>query len=181
LFLPYGTGCLLVRDRAHLKTAHGETADYLPTMQEDPAFVDFCHISPELSRDFRGLRLWLPIKMHGIRPFQQNLDEKLDLAAWAAEQLRLLNDQIDDELEIVAVPQLSIVAFRLRRPGLDEPGLRQLNESLLARINAGRRVFLSSTVLDGRYVIRICVLSFRTHRDRMEECLEAIRQGIAAL
>ena len=115
LFLPFGTGSLLVREREALKRAHqGEAAAYLPTMQDDPDCVDFCQISPELSRDFRGLRVWLPLKMHGIQPFRQALDEKLDLAAWATAELKKI-----PEVEIVAEPQLSIVAFRLNRPGLD--------------------------------------------------------------
>ncbi|MEW6071172.1 MAG: aminotransferase class I/II-fold pyridoxal phosphate-dependent enzyme [Planctomycetota bacterium] len=178
LFLPYGTGCLLARRRADLERAFGTRGAYMPEMQRDPEFVDFCQISPELSRDFRGLRLWLPIKMHGIGPFRRNLDEKLDLARWAAAELHRLDAEIPDRLEIVAAPQLSILAFRLARPGLSEAELTALNERLRTRINAGKRVFLTPTTLDGRHVIRICVLHFRTHRDRMEECLAAIREGV---
>lgn len=181
LFLPYGTGCLLVKRRDDLKTAHSISGAYMPPMQEDPEFVDFCEISPELSRDFRGLRIWLPVKAAGIGAFRRNLDEKLDLVRWATDELRALNDELDDELEIVAEPQLSIVAFRLKRDGLDETALRELNEELRTRINAGRRVFLTPTTLDGRYVIRICVLHFRTHRARMEECLDAIRGALVDL
>ena len=56
LFLPYGTGSLLVRDGDALKRAHALSAVYLPSMQEDPDLVDFNQISPELSRSWRGLR-----------------------------------------------------------------------------------------------------------------------------
>ena len=65
LFLPYGTGAVLVRDGEALRRAHSLTADYLPGMQNDPDRVDFSQYSPELSRPFRGLRVWLPFKMHG--------------------------------------------------------------------------------------------------------------------
>lgn len=173
LFLPYGTGSLLVRDRAALRRSHAVRADYLPPMQEDPEFVDFCESSAELSRGFRGLRLWLPIKMHGIGPFERNLEEKLDLTEWITAELRAL-----DGIEIVAEPQLSIVVFRRVRPGLDEQGLDELNRRFLERINAGRRVHLTSTVLRGRFVIRICVLSFRTHLDRMRMALQDIRTAL---
>jgi aromatic-L-amino-acid decarboxylase len=182
LFLPYGTGCLLARRRADLKHAFSLTGDYMPQLQTGDEFVDPCEISPELSRDFRALRLWLPLKMHGIEPFRRNLDEKLDLARWATDELCALNDELDgDEIEIVAPPQLSIVSFRLRRPGLDEAQLTALNERWRDLINAGRRVFLTPTTLDGRYVIRICVLHFRTHLDRMRECLDAIRATVREL
>ena len=117
LFLPYGTGALLVRDAEVLRRAHAAGADYLPHMQEDPGFVDYCEISPELSRAFRGLRVWLPLKLHGLGAFRRNLDEKLDLALHATRELRTMPG-----IEIVAEPQLSIVAFRLVRPGLDVRG-----------------------------------------------------------
>lgn len=176
LFLPYGTGSLLVRDGAALKRAHGVSAHYLPVAQEDPDFVDFSQMSPELSRGFRGLRVWLPLKMHGIAPFRHNLQEKLDLARWATGELRKIAD-----IEIVAEPQLSIVAFRLVRPGLDTDTLNQLNRELLDRINARKRVYLSGTTLDDGFTLRICVLSFRTHLDRMQAGLEDIRAAVEEL
>ena len=174
LFLPYGTGALLVRDPETLRRAHAVSADYMPPTQEDPGLPDFHALSPELSRDFRGLRVWLPLKMHGIGPFRRNLEEKLALTQWATEELRRIPG-----IEILAEPQLSIVAFRLRPPGLSEDELNRLNRSLLDRINGRKRVFLTGTLLGGRFAIRICVLSFRTHRDRMEEGLEDIRGAVA--
>jgi aromatic-L-amino-acid decarboxylase len=173
LFLPYGTGSLLVRDGAALKRAHSVSASYLPTMQDDPDLVDFSQMSPELSREFRGLRVWLPFKMHGIAPFCHNLEEKLVLTRWATEELRKIPD-----IEIVAEPQLSIVAFRLVQPGLDTEALNQLNRDLLNRINARKRVYLSGTLLGNRFVLRICVLSFRTHLDRMRAGLEDIQAAV---
>jgi len=174
LFLPYGTGCLLVRDGAALKRAHHVSADYMPQMQDEPDLIDFSEISPELSRDFRGLRIWLPMKLHGAEVFRQALDEKLDLADWATQELRAI-----EHMEIVAEPQLSIVAFRLRPPDLDEAALTDLNKKLRDHINVKQRVFLTPTQLEGRYVIRICVLNFRTHMDRMEMCMQDIRASVA--
>ena len=85
LFLPYGTGALLVRDGDALRRAHALSGDYMPDMQQDPDFADFNLLSPELSRGFRGLRVWLPVKMHGIGPFRRNLEEKLELARRACD------------------------------------------------------------------------------------------------
>ncbi len=175
LFLPYGTGALLVRDGEALRRAHALSADYMPVSQEDRDLPDFHLLSPELSRDFRGLRVWLPLKMHGAGPFRANLEEKLALARWAADELRTI-----PHVEILAEPQLSIVAFRLAPPGRSEAELDALNHAYLDRINAPRRVFLTGTRLSGRFAIRICVLSFRTHRDRMEEALEDIRAAAEA-
>ncbi len=172
LFLPYGTGSLLVRDGSTLRQAHTVLADYMPAMQEEEDLVDFCQISPELSRPFRGLAVWLPIKLLGIEPFSLNLDEKLDLTLWATDQLRSI-----EGVEIVAEPQLSIVAFRLAAAGLDAEAMNRLNQDFLARVNRRKRVYLTGTVLSGLFTIRICVLSFRTHLDRMEQGLSDVREA----
>jgi aromatic-L-amino-acid decarboxylase len=174
LFLPYGTGSLIVRDGEALRRAHSSQADYLPVRQSDPGRVDFCELSPELSREFRGLRVWLPVRLHGIRAFREQLDEKLDLALYAADKLRGM-----EEVEILAEPQLSTLAFRARPPRTDDAGLDDLNHRLLERINARRRIYLSGTRLRECFAIRICVVSFRTHRDRLDEGLDDIRASVA--
>ncbi len=176
LFLPYGNGSLLVRDPEALRRAHTTFADYMPEMQQDTELVDFCQLSPELSRDFRGLRAWLPIKLFGIDAFRSSLDEKLDLARWAADQLRSVPD-----MEILAEPQLSLVAFRWAPAGHSEGELNDLNRELLASVNARKNVYITGTVLRSRYALRICVLSFRTHRDRMERCVSDIQECIEEL
>lgn len=173
LFLPFGTGAVLVRDARTLRRAHSLHADYLPAMQSEDELVDFCEISPELSRDFRGLRVWLPLKMFGIAPFREQLDEKLDLIQFAVDELRKI-----DGIEIVAEPQLTITAFRLVRPGLSRDELNALNRALLERINARKRVMLTPTTLDGRFVIRICIVSHRTHRERVEMAIEDVRAAV---
>ncbi len=168
-FVPYGTGSLLVRDGQALKRAHSLHAAYMPDFQEDTDLVDFCEISPELSRAFRGLRIWLPLKMHGIEPFRRNLEEKLDLTHWATGRLKRL-----PHIEIVAPPQLSVVAFRLRAPGVEGEALDALNRRFLTRINARKRVYLTATTVKQGFILRICVLSYRTHLDRMQAALEDI-------
>ncbi|HYC59996.1 MAG TPA: aminotransferase class V-fold PLP-dependent enzyme [Thermoanaerobaculia bacterium] len=174
LFLPFGTGAVLVRDARALRRAHSSHADYLPDMQQEDELVDFCEISPELSRDFRGLRVWLPLKMFGIAPFRDQLDEKLDLIDYALRELQKI-----DGIEIVAEPQLTILAFRLVRESLSDAELDALNRTLLERITARRRVMLTPAILDGRFVIRIAIVSHRTHRDRVDLALEDIRAAIA--
>jgi aromatic-L-amino-acid decarboxylase len=177
MFLPYGTGCLMVRRLEDLYAAHAVDVDYLPQMQDDPYRADICQISPELSRDFRGLRVWLPIQAFGFDTFRNYLDEKLDLAHWATRQLQDI-----PAIEVMAAPQLSILAFRLKPDGLSEDELTKLNEVFLKRINGDtQRVCLSATRLDGSFAIRICIVVFRTHLDRVRECLELIRQAAEEL
>jgi aromatic-L-amino-acid decarboxylase len=173
MFLPYGTGCLLVRDRALLREAHEIEAHYLQDLAPEGEIPNFADSSPELSRDFRGLRVWLPLKLHGAEAFREALDEKLDLAQWLYEELRATPG-----FELPWPPDLSVVPFRYL-PATGDP--EAFNRALLERINASKRVFLSSTIVDGRFVLRACILSFRTHRDRIEEAAVIIRDAARAL
>ncbi len=173
LFLPYGTGCLLVRDGEALRRAHTSQADYMQDLTQPDALTGFTDLSPELSRDFRGLRVWLPLKLYGISAFRDQLTEKLALARRAYEELLQ-----DERFELFDEPQLSVVAFALRGCG-DEADRR--SEELRRRVNARGRVFLSSTRLKGRFALRICVLSFRTHADRIDAAISALREEARAL
>lgn len=170
LFLPYGTGSLLVRDGAKLKAAHQLEADYLPHATTDASIPDFADYSPELSRDFRGLRVWLPLHLHGVSAFRAALDEKLDLTDVVYEGLSGI-----ESLEIPWEPDLTIVAFKPRTGG------NEVARRLLDEINSHRRVWLSSTIVDGEVILRVCILSHRTHRDRIDEGVEIIQKAAAAL
>jgi aromatic-L-amino-acid/L-tryptophan decarboxylase len=170
MFLPYGTGCLLVRDGERLRAAHEVRADYLQDLATGEQLPNFTDASPELSRDFRGLRVWLPIQLHGLGAFREALDEKLDLARLAHKGLLDIPG-----VEVPWDPELTVVAFRLAdRPGVDG---EEANRQFLERINASRRVFLSSTKVGGRTFLRVCIVSHRTHRDRIEEALQIIRRA----
>jgi len=175
LFLPYGTGAVLVRDGAALRAAHAATAEYLPPPAAEE-FYDPAQYGPELSRDFRGLRVWLPIKLHGAAAFRAALAEKRALALSAAGRLAQLPG-----LVLVAPPQLSLFAFHLHRTGA---GLAQDNsdtQRLLAAVNARQRVMITGCTIDGRFLARVCVLSFRTRAERVEMAIEDIREEAAAI
>ncbi|MEZ5331957.1 MAG: pyridoxal-dependent decarboxylase [Thermoanaerobaculia bacterium] len=176
LFVPYGCGALVVRDRGALRRAHGQDADYLPPLHEDEGRVDFCEITPELSRPYRGLRVWLPLKVYGAAAFRRELDEKLDLALDLAAEL-----ERTEGIELVAPPTLSLLALRVVRPGATGERLDELTHELQRRVNHRNRVHLTGTRFGGRYVLRVCVLSFRTHRERVEMALEDLRAGLAEL
>jgi aromatic-L-amino-acid/L-tryptophan decarboxylase len=176
LFLPYGTGCLVVRDREALRRAHAVPATYLPPMQSDEGLVDFCELGPELSRDARGLRVWLPLSMHGAGVFREALDEKLDLARRAADALRAMPG-----IEVAAEPQLSLLGFRARRPGGTGNEGDALSRRLIAKVNEKQRVLLTGAVVKGRFLIRMCVLSFRTHEDRIDAAIDDVRASLAEL
>jgi aromatic-L-amino-acid/L-tryptophan decarboxylase len=169
MFLPYGTGSLVVRDGAALRDAHYEGAAYLQDLAPEGELPNYAEYSPELSRDFRGLRVWMPLALHGVAAFREALDEKLDLTDHLYERFLEI-----PEIEVPWAPQLTVVPFRLR------DGDEDANKRMLDRINASKRVFISSTVIEGRYTLRVCIVSHRTHRDRIDECVEIVREAAAA-
>jgi aromatic-L-amino-acid decarboxylase len=167
MFLPYGTGCLLARDGAALREAHELQAHYLPPPSADPGLPDFASYSPELTRDFRGLRMWLPLHLHGVDLFEDALDEKLDLASYVHACLTEMPD-----LDLPWRPELSLVAFKPRDGRLDA-------EDLLARINGSGRVWLSSAPVRGDTYLRMCILSHRSRGERMREAVDIIARALA--
>ena len=170
MFLPYGTGALVVRDGAALRDAHHEGAAYLQDLPPSGELPNYSEYSTELSRDWRGLRVWMPLKLHGVSAFRDALDEKLDLAETLDTAFRE-----NPDLELPWATQLTVTPFRLR--GGDDAA----NEELLRRINASKRVFLSSTRIHGRFTLRVCIVSHRTHRDRVDECVAIVREAATAL
>lgn len=175
MFLPYGTGCLLVRDGETLRAAHHADAPYLQDFRDDaglpPSPTEY---GPELSRDFRGLRVWLALQLHGAAAFRDALEEKLRLAETLAQAVVAL-----PTLELVDEPQLSVVPFRPRRRDgetLDAWSARAV--ALCKAVNDRGRVYMSTTRLphpEGEVVtVRPCVLSFRTHAEQIAMAIDDI-------
>ncbi len=102
----------------------------------------------------------------------------LELELSGDEMRRLVRQAM--ERIVPAEPQLSIVAFRLAPPGHSPEILNQLNRRLLERVNARQNVYLTGTTVRGLFVIRICVLSFRTHLDRVRQGVEDIMTCIGS-
>jgi aromatic-L-amino-acid decarboxylase len=173
LFLPYGTGCLLVRNGELLRKAHMLTGDYMQDTSTPEGEVNPSDFSPELTRFSRGLRVWLPLKLYGIKTFRENLAEKLELTRWLYE--RFLEEP---GFECVAEPDLSVIAFQYH-PG--RGSVDEFNRRLLRTINDSGRLFLSSTLLRNRFVIRVCILSFRTHREQVERAFRIITDTAKSL
>jgi aromatic-L-amino-acid decarboxylase len=165
LFLPYGTGCLLVREPGQLQQAHGSAADYLQDLTSTAH--NFAEMSPELTREARGLRVWAAIDFYGADALRDALREKLELAQWLHDELSGV-----EGIEMGDRPQLSVVSFRFLSVDGDADAF---NEALLHKINARRRIFLSSTKINGQFTLRVCLLHFRTNGDEVKAALEEIQ------
>ncbi|MEL7371588.1 MAG: aminotransferase class V-fold PLP-dependent enzyme, partial [Myxococcota bacterium] len=169
LFLPWGTGVVLVKDRRAMVQAHAYQASYLNDFSdqlggEDPSPAD---MSAELSRPFRGLRVWLTLQLVGVVAIRAALEEKLVLAQYFHQQLQAWPD-----FEVGPAPDLSVVTFRWvpKSGDADAANLR-----LVDAVQHDGRIYLSSTVLDGRVTLRLAILNARTHLLHIDRALHVLR------
>ncbi len=173
LFLPYGTGAVLVRDRDVLYRAHQYQANYMQDAVAPEGALSPADLSPELTKHFRGLRMWLPLKLHGLQPFRAALEEKLLLTRYFHQRLAEL-----EGFEMGPEPDLSITTFRYI-PAHGDPD--EFNRKLLQAIHADGRVFLSSTQINGRFTLRLAVLCFRTHLQTIDLTIDMLLEKIDQL
>ncbi|NKB99247.1 MAG: decarboxylase [Pseudomonadales bacterium] len=176
LFLPYGTGGILVKDRDSLIEAHELRGEYMPDLDRSRAHLDPFSLSVELSREHRGLKVALPLMLHGEDAFSEALDEKLDLAQYAFDEMSNCS-----HFQLLNKPDLSTFAFRLVSKTGTTDDSEGLNRHFLDEINSAGKVYLSGTVLDGEFAVRISILSHRTHREQIVTLLEELDRAASCL
>jgi glutamate/tyrosine decarboxylase-like PLP-dependent enzyme len=170
LFLPYGTGAALVRGGRLLQDAFSASADYIRPLGESEVGPSPADLSPELTRHFRALRLWLPLQMAGVAAFRAAQSEKLALARYFHARLSGI-EGFDPGPE----PQLSVVAFRYVPKSGDADAF---NERLMQHIQQEGRVMMSGTRIDGTYRLRCAILCFRTHIEHVDDAVDAVLRGV---
>ena len=173
LFLPYGTGAVVARDARSLLDAFSASADYIRPLGESGVGPSPGDLSPELTRHFRALRLWLPLQIAGVAAFRAAQTEKIKLARYFHARLSAMPGW-----DAGLPPDLSIVAFRYRPPTGD---VDAFNDRLLQRLQEEGRVFLSGTRIDGEAWLRCAILSFRTHLAHIDETIDVLTRTAAAL
>ena len=169
LFLPYGSGVVLIRDGRKLQCAYSVAGhcvqDALP---HEVAAVSPANTSPELTRHFRGPRLWLPVRLAGVSAFRDALEEKLLLARYAYRQFGTI-----DHIELGPPPDLSSFTFRF----LPQKGSADdINKHIVDLIREDGRIFLSSTRVANRFVLRMAILSIQTHKADVDLAVEVLRE-----
>nr|MBS0036866.1 aminotransferase class V-fold PLP-dependent enzyme [Saprospiraceae bacterium] len=171
LFLPYGTGAVIIKDVDALLKSHHYQANYMRDAYTGKSVLSPADISPELTRHFRGLRMWLPLKLIGLDSFRKALEEKHLLALYFYEKIGEMG------FETGGKPELSIVLYRYTQ-GIEPHRIDEFNTELIKACHRDGRVFLSSTTLKGRVWLRCAVLSFRTHLSTIDKALEMLSEAL---
>jgi glutamate/tyrosine decarboxylase-like PLP-dependent enzyme len=176
LGLPYGTGAVLVKKGAQLARSNTYYADYMqdaiPQSREED-WKSPADLSLELTRPFRGPRMWFPLKLFGLKPFRASLAEKIWLARYFHQQLGDISG-----FEVGPYPDLSIVTFRYRPKSGDTD---DFNKRLMESVHQDGKVFITSTRVNGRFTLRLAVLNFRTHLATVDYLLELLQRNALEL
>jgi aromatic-L-amino-acid/L-tryptophan decarboxylase len=166
LFLAYGTGAVLIKNVAALEDSHRYQANYMQDAIGDLNEPSPANLSPELTKHFRGLRMWLPLQLFGVEPFRAALSEKIWLCRYFYEEVQKIG------FEVGPYPELSVAIYRYVPKSGDA---NVFNATLVEKVRNDGRVFLSSTTIDGVFWIRIAVLCFRSHKDIIDTCLSVLK------
>jgi len=173
LFLPYGTGAALFKNTKAVLQAHHYRANYMKDAFDiESGELNPCDLSPELTKHFRGPRMWVPLHLHGLNPFKAALEEKILLCRYFYHEIQQLG------FEVGPYPMLSISIFRYVPPFDDA---NEFNNRLVEAIHEDGRVFFSSTIIEDIVWIRCAILGFRTHRNIVDKGIKMLQEVLDKL
>ncbi|MBC6365661.1 aminotransferase class V-fold PLP-dependent enzyme [Algoriphagus sp. AK58] len=175
LYVPYEVGCTLIRDSKKHREAFAMTPNYL--LQETRGLSggpdSINNYGFELSRGFKALKIWMSIKEHGREKYAQMISQNNRQAEYLGDLV-----QENPQLQLMAPVSMSITCFRMVKPGLDESQLRDLNREILLRIQEEGIASPSSTILNGKYTLRVANVNQRTRMEDMDLLVrEVLRIG----
>jgi glutamate/tyrosine decarboxylase-like PLP-dependent enzyme len=176
LYSPLEAGCVLVRDRDALTNAFSYKPPYYHFESEDEPETNFYEYGFQNSRGFRALKTWMGIRHVGREGCARMIADDIALS----KEMHRLADA-DPELEAFT-QSLSIATFRYvpsdlpsGRDGI-ESYLNELNEAILGRLNQSGESFFSNAVVDGKFLLRGCIVNFRTSLDDIESFPEIVKR-----
>ena len=115
LFQPIECGCLLARDVRHLRATFHERPEYLRDVDTPDKEVNFSDLGPQLTREFRALKLWMTVQVFGEDELRAAISRGIELAERAERRLREAGPW-----EIVTPAQIGVLTFRCAPSGMTE-------------------------------------------------------------
>ncbi len=169
MFTPFDFSALYTRHPAALRGAFSLVPEYLRTA-EDATARNYMDYGIQLGRRFRALKFWFVLRYFGKQGIRDAIRKSLKLAQTFSGWV-----DADPGFERLAPTLFSVVCFRVKPKGLDEAELERLNASLLDRINADGRAFLSHTKLKGVYTLRLAVGHLKTEESHLRAVWDLLK------
>jgi aromatic-L-amino-acid decarboxylase len=166
MFTNFDCDCFFVTDRAALIRTLSILPEYLRNKAtESGAVIDYRDWHIPLGRRFRSLKLWFVIRHYGIEGLRHHIRRHIEAAQRFASWV-----EASERFELAVRPPLNLVCFRHR--GGDE-----INQRLLESLNRSGKVYLTHTVLKGRYTLRLCVGQTHTEERHVAEAWRLIQDA----
>ena len=170
-YLPFEVGLALVR---HPDLHRGTFATQSSYLDSAPRGIiaggfPFADMGVQLSRGFRALKVWMSLKSHGADLWGRLVEQNVA-------QARYLRDRVlaEPRLELLAPVPLNLVCFRYAAPGFDDAALNAVNQEILIRVQERGIAVPSSTVLDGRFALRVAITNHRSRREDFDLFVDAV-------
>jgi glutamate/tyrosine decarboxylase-like PLP-dependent enzyme len=173
MYTPHSGGCVLVRDLQLLIDSFSIHAAYVRQDKERTGRgIDGTQLGPQFSRGFSALKIWLSLLAHGRQAYVRRISHDAELARYLGARV-----QERPDFELACPVGLSICCFRYVPADMPaspqaEAYLNLLNERLMTDVQQDGRVFYSNAVLGERYVLRACIVNFRTEADDLDAVLD---------
>ena len=171
MYLPIEVGGVLVRDAARHQRAFAAQASYLKKLEGGVAKgeIGLAHFGPQLSRGFKALKVWLNLKAYGVDKFARLVTQNMA----QAQHLKTRVER-EPELELLAPVPMNVVNFRYRGKGLSAEALETLNPRILVALQERGIAVPSSTVLKGRFAIRVAITNHRSRREDFDILADSV-------
>ncbi len=168
MYMQYEVGCVLFKNAAAHRAAFATAVNYLTAHDRGLAAgpETISNYGMELSRGFKALKVWMSLKEHGLDKYSAMIAQNIDQAFYLGERV-----QQHQSLELMAAVTMNIVCYRYNPGGLDDEQLNILNKELLMRMHELGVAAPSSTILNGRYAIRVAITNHRTRRQHLNEMI----------
>jgi aromatic-L-amino-acid decarboxylase len=172
LYTPIEAGCTLVRDRQHLVDAFSYIPSYYNFSADEPEPpTNYYELGMQNSRGFRALKVWLGLRHAGRDGITRMIRDDIQVAG-DLHELVTAADELEPHSHNLSITTYRFVPSDLTGRDEADAYLNDLNQELLNRMQAGGEAFISNAVIDDRYLLRACVVNFRTTRADMEALVE---------
>jgi len=177
-YLPFEVGLALVRHPEAHRATFATTSSYLDATPRGivAGGLPFAELGVQLSRGFRALKVWMSLKSHGADAWGRLVEQNVAQAHYLRNRIAA-----EPRLELLAPVPLNVVCFRFTAPGLDGAALDSVNQEILIRLQERGIAVPSSTVLGGRFALRVAITNHRSRLEDFDLFVEAVLAAGAEL